>query len=135
MMSRSDFTNMYTMEELVPVVGLLVGEFTSKESSSVTFERARQLMEAVIYCISHLECKENGLMDAIITMDYPICKMDWNLKGIDRIQQYVDAIWEEQSYLMKLPRDEVIDILRAFHPRYEREFFNLWEVVTAAAKR
>ena len=74
-------------------------------------------------------------MDTIITMDYPVYGMDRNLEGIDRIQQYVDAIWEEQSYLMKLPRDEVIDILRAFHPRYEREFFNLWEVVAAAAQR
>ena len=38
----------YTMEELIPVVAGLAGKFTSKESTSITYERANQLMEAVI---------------------------------------------------------------------------------------
>lgn len=61
MMKKSDVLNLYSMEELVPIVGKLAEEFTSKESSSVTYERARQFMEAVIYCISHLEAGKDSL--------------------------------------------------------------------------
>lgn len=39
------------MEELVPLVAQLTEKYTSKESTSVTYETARQLMEAIIYCI------------------------------------------------------------------------------------
>ena len=54
-MNKSDVMGIYTMEQLIPVVAGLAEEFTSKESCSVTYEKARQLMEAVIYCIGHLD--------------------------------------------------------------------------------
>lgn len=41
----------YKMEELIPVVTWLAKKYTSNESSSVTYEKAQQLMGAVIYCI------------------------------------------------------------------------------------
>ncbi len=41
----------YTMEELVPVVRILVEKYTGKESTSVTYEMAERLMGAVIFCI------------------------------------------------------------------------------------
>ena len=44
----------YEMEELVPIVAALSEKYTSKESTSVSYETARQLMEAVMYCIN--EC-------------------------------------------------------------------------------
>lgn len=44
----------YQMEELVPIVAALSEKYTSKESTSVSYETARQLMEAVMYCIN--EC-------------------------------------------------------------------------------
>lgn len=45
----------YTMEELVPIVGRLAEKYTAHESSSVTYERAEQLMGAVLYCIREVE--------------------------------------------------------------------------------
>lgn len=45
----------YGMEELVPVVGKLVENYTANENTSVTYETAEQLMEAVLYCIHELE--------------------------------------------------------------------------------
>lgn len=45
----------YTMEELVPVAGELVTKYTGKESTSVSYEKAKQLMEAVIYSIHEYE--------------------------------------------------------------------------------
>lgn len=47
--------NNYELEELVPIVAKLTEKYTSKESTSVTYEKARQLMEAVIYCIHECE--------------------------------------------------------------------------------
>lgn len=195
MMKKSDVTRLYTMEELIPIVGKLVERFTGGESSSVTYERARQFMEAVIYCIAHFDDeksalmpqdvptaleayrigydaviekvkktqkKYNGLMgffdsygnqiyedtvqkalpgfflyydvrfapmENLITMDYPVLGLDMNLEGIDRIGQYIDAIWEEQQYLMQFPRNYVISKLVSFHPQYEKEYINIKEIL------
>lgn len=194
-MNKADVTRMYTMEELLPIVGELAEKYTSKESSSITYERAAQLMEAVIYCIAHFESRDNLLraqvlpsareayeigyemviqkvketqkkynellnffddygnrnyrdtvekalpgfflyynprfapMENIITMDYPVFGLNMRLEGIDMIRQYIDAIWEEQQYLRKFPRNYVVGELYSFHPRYEEEFFNLREIV------
>ena len=45
----------YEMEELVPIVGRLAQKYTANESTSVTYEKAEQLMEAVLYCIHEAE--------------------------------------------------------------------------------
>jgi len=41
----------YKMEELVSVAGKLAEKYTSFENTSVTYEKAEQLMGAVLYCI------------------------------------------------------------------------------------
>lgn len=41
----------YEMEELIPIVGRLAEKYTANESTSVTYEKAEQLMGAVLYCI------------------------------------------------------------------------------------
>lgn len=194
-MNKAEVVERYTMEELIPIVGSLTEQFTSHESSSVTYERAGQFMEAVIYCIAHCDCEtENGLMvsessaeeayrtgyeaviskvkrtqekynqllnffddygnrnyrdtvekalpgffmyydvkyapmETMITMDYPVFGLDMNMEGIDMIAQYIDAIWKEQQYLNKFPKDYVLDELRLFHPKYENEFFNIKEIL------
>lgn len=44
----------YEMEELVPIVGKLAEKYISHESTSITYEKAEQLMGAVLYCIHEL---------------------------------------------------------------------------------
>lgn len=200
-MNRDEVIGTYSMEELIPIVGRLTEQFTSHESTSVTYERARQFMEAVIYCIAHWDyeignClivskpsaeaayrigyeaviskvkrtqeKYNQLlnlfddygnrnyrdtvekalpgffmyydakyapMETIITMDYPIFGLDMNMEGIDMIAQYIDAIWKEQQYLHKFPKEYVLDELRLFHPKYENEFFNVKEIIELQMKQ
>lgn len=68
-------------------------------------------------------------MESGITYDYPILGLDTSLEGIDRMEQYIDAIWQEQQYLREFSREYVIDKLLSFHPRYEREYFNLREIM------
>lgn len=45
----------YGIEELIPVVARLAKKYTDAKSSSITYECAEQLMEAVIYCIGEYE--------------------------------------------------------------------------------
>lgn len=45
----------FKTEDLLPLVGELAAKYTSKESTSITYEKARQLMEAVLYCIQEYE--------------------------------------------------------------------------------
>lgn len=45
----------YELEELVPIVARLAEGYTSKESTSITYDRAKQLMGAVLYCIQEGE--------------------------------------------------------------------------------
>ena len=46
------------MEELIPIVRKLAHKYTSFESTSITYEKAQELMEAVIYCIREVELIE-----------------------------------------------------------------------------
>lgn len=52
----------YEMEELLPIVAQLAEKYTSNESTSISYERAKQLMEAVLYCINR-HPKDNQLMN------------------------------------------------------------------------
>jgi len=42
------------MEELIPIVAELTEKYTSKESTSVSYNTAKQLMNAVIYCMNEI---------------------------------------------------------------------------------
>ena len=58
-----------------------------------------------------------------------------NLEGIDIIRQYIDSIWSEQYYLMKFPKNYIISELRSFHPKYEKEYFNIKEIIELSIKK
>ena len=56
----------YTMEELIPIVGELAEKYTAKESTSITYEKAEQLMGAVLYAIHETELSDmEGGDDAV----------------------------------------------------------------------
>lgn len=57
---------MYKMEELVPIVGQLAGEYTGHASTSVTYETAEQLMEAVLYCIRQAQSGDRSWRDSTL---------------------------------------------------------------------
>lgn len=54
--------NEYELEELFPLAAKLARRYTNDESSSVTYERAEYLMEAVLYCIR--ECEKQKALRA-----------------------------------------------------------------------
>ncbi len=44
----------YELEELIPITAWLADKYTARESSSITYEKAEQLMQAVQYTINEL---------------------------------------------------------------------------------
>ena len=53
----------YNMEELAPIVAKLAEKYTAGESTSVTYEKAEQLMGAVLYYIREVwQQKENSMV-------------------------------------------------------------------------
>ena len=44
-------TTNYIMEELIPIVAKLAGQYTGGDSRSISNSKAQQLMGAVLYCI------------------------------------------------------------------------------------
>ncbi|MDD6327207.1 MAG: DUF6179 domain-containing protein [Lachnospiraceae bacterium] len=62
----------YEMEEFVPIVAKLAEQYTSKESTSITYEAAGQLMEAVQYCIREATAEDGFVFeDATMHMNLP----------------------------------------------------------------
>lgn len=58
----------YEMEELLPIVAKLAEKYTRHESTSITYEKAEQFMEAVLYCIGEMSVSEGGSMIRIEKM-------------------------------------------------------------------
>lgn len=55
-------TGGYPPEELLPIVAELAASYTGNDHTSITWERAGQLMEAVLYCIREYEEAEGDSM-------------------------------------------------------------------------
>ena len=67
----------YVMKDLIPVVTNLVDRYTSKESTSVRMEVAKQLLGAVIYCIQQNE--EDFQVASRQKFEAEAVKLNWNL--------------------------------------------------------
>lgn len=58
----------YEMEELLPIVAKLAERYTGGESTSLTYERAEQLMGAVLYCIHEVTAMQtNAVLGEVLS--------------------------------------------------------------------
>jgi hypothetical protein len=72
-------TMSFETEELMPIVAELADKYTGKESTSITYEKARQLMEAVLYCIHEYE-EDAKKGQELLSMDgKPVAKRVYSL--------------------------------------------------------
>lgn len=55
----------YSMEELLPIVAKLAEKYNAKESSSVSYDMAKQWMAAVLYCIAEFYKGESNLPSTV----------------------------------------------------------------------
>ncbi|MDR7813623.1 DUF6179 domain-containing protein [Lacrimispora sp.] len=69
----------FETEELMPIVAELADKYTGKESTSITYEKARQFMEAVLYCIHEYE-EDAKKGQELLSMDgKPVAKRIYSL--------------------------------------------------------
>ncbi len=114
----------YSMEELLPVVAMLTDKFTSKESTSITYERARQLMGAVTYCINHTGTK-NQLMPAQKLSPMEAYKIGYEnvLRKVEKARQCYNGFANQfQYYGCENYRDTVLKGIPQFFLHYDAKF-------------
>lgn len=123
--------NHYEMEELLPIVAELTTKYTRNESTSVTYERAEQLMGAVLYCIA--ECETPNDRDEMIyevwTQEHVSAKKAYELgyqkvlQKIDRARMsYNELITDFHAYGNENYRDTVEKGIPGFFKLYDPKF-------------
>ena len=114
------------MEELLPIVGRLVEKYTGFESTSVTYEKAEQLMEAVLYCIH--EAEQSG-QEALMTAQrlsagqaYETGAAMVEQKVKEAVAMYNELLAEFHSYGCRNLYDTVVKGLPGFFQWYDIKF-------------
>lgn len=112
----------YPPEELLPIVAELAARYTSYEHSSIPYEKARMLMEAVLYCINEFA----GLQESLPLANHVSAK-DAYRRGHDIVldkakklhELYHTLLPEFQDYGSACLRDTVIRGIPLFLSRYD----------------
>ena len=65
----------YQMEELLPIVSELAQKYAGYESTSITYEKAQSLMEAVLFCLSEYN---SSAKDSLVQKDISV-KEQYNI--------------------------------------------------------
>lgn len=124
----------YDMEELLPIVAKLADKYTSKESSSIRFETARQLMEAVLYCINHTEYMDenNGNSSSEVKIikakrmsaeEAYDCGYRMLVENVKRLNvQYSTLLTDFNSYRNQAYYDTIVKGMPAFFLYYDAKF-------------
>lgn len=115
----------YTLEELLPIVEKLTSRYTSNESTSVTYETANMLMEAVVYCIEETEPGETAVLarhkldaGSVYQQGY-----DMVIAKVYKAKQLYDNLLEDfYDYRCKNLYDTIIKGMPEFFLRYDPHF-------------
>ena len=115
----------YEMEELVPIVAKLAEKYTGKESSSVTYEKAEQLMQAVIYTIDELRYSDSEYAIASEMSAVKAYEMGYDIlcRRVGSCQKkYNEMIGNFDSYGNRFYYDTVVKGLPEFFLYYDVSF-------------
>jgi hypothetical protein len=93
-------TMKYSQEELMPVVAKLAARYTSNESTSISYDKARQLMGAVIYCIKEYLDSAAGLRE-LVTADSTVSADSAYRQGYELLIEKVKKIQQEYNLMMR----------------------------------
>lgn len=119
----------WQMEDLIPLAAKLADRYTSADSSSVPYETAQMLMEAVIYCIREWE----GQGGCLLLGGAGGTGIDWEpayRAGYERVLEKVrqaKGIYEElivdfEDYGCQNYRDTIIKGMPGFFVNYDPRF-------------
>ena len=116
----------YQLEELLPLTARLAEKYTSKESSSVTYETAQMLMEAVLYCVR--ECRDTS--EYTLVSEHTVKAEDAYRIGYDRVVEktrkakeiYDKLIKDFCDYGCSNYRETILKGMPAFFIAYDARF-------------
>jgi len=116
----------YQLEELIELVAKLSNQYVSAESSSVTYETAQRLMDAVIYTIR----SQNQIIDDTAVMSkLPTARKayeDGNMllkeKVIHTMKRYNDMVGDFDDYHNHCLKDTVIKGMPEFFKWYDLKY-------------
>ncbi len=115
----------YKPEDLIPIVAELSDMYTRGESTSVTYEAAQHLMEAVIYCIREAEQVSDNLPEDYNTNARILYEAGFNAV-IDKVERtkekYKNLISAFSSYGNKNLNDTVLKAIPGFFKLYSPRF-------------
>lgn len=121
----------YSLEELLPIVKMLSEKYTGKESTSITYESAEQLMEAVLYCIAENEIEDGGLDSTEVRNPRAQKKAEeayetgyqFVLKKVMQVKAvYEGFIGDFKSYGNRNYYDTIVKGIPAFFTYYDAKF-------------
>ena len=115
----------YKPEDLIPIVAELSDMYTRGESTSVTYEAAQHLMEAVIYCIREAEQVSENLPEAYTTNAKMMYEAGFKAV-VDKVERtkekYKTLISSFSSYGNKNLNDTVLKAIPGFFKLYSPRF-------------
>lgn len=117
----------YNMEELLPVVDKLTKKYTSNESSSITYETARMLMGAVLYCIEEYRNGGGNELPAVhekldVMVAYQ-CGYDTVIAKVYKTKEIYESITQDfRDFGCRNCRDTIIKGIPQFFMNYDPKF-------------
>ena len=116
----------YSMEELVPIVAKLAAGYTGGDHSSITYEKAQELMKGVLYCIHETPLKGSyapALKPESAQEAYE-CGKKLVIEKVENLQAlYNRLIPLFQDYGMECLHDVVVKGIPAFLSHYDVKYF------------
>lgn len=79
----------YQMEELLPIVSELAQKYAGYESTSITYEKAQSLMEAVLFCLNEYNTSYMNTTN-LVHKDIPVTEQ-YNI-GVKLLYEKVENI-------------------------------------------
>lgn len=128
-MDRNAVQQLFTLEQVLPVITKLTDRYTSKESSSVTYETANMLMEAVLYCIGecfqgnegmtlHSEKDTDKKAEVFYKKGYELV-----VQKVSEANQFYEAVIDDfDDYGCENYRDTILKGMPAFFMKYDPVF-------------
>lgn len=127
--------NHYNEEELLQIVAKRARKYTSNESTSITYETARQLMSSILYCMEETNKTErffnekNEAKELVYTGE-KVSAIEAFEIGLNRKKEiinkakklYCKICSDFEDYENECYRDTVIDGMKAFFERYDVEY-------------
>lgn len=116
----------YRPEELLPIVAELTAQYTSKESTSVPYAVAEQLMGAVIYCIEEYEKSQTyGLLsqEGLSAREAYAAGKKLVLEKVRQAKELYHALLPEfHDYGNRAYHETIIDGMPQFFLKYDFRF-------------